>query len=134
MAKPSTQLLRTIQIGILAIVGFLLSVGIALANAPNADQLTQTGFGQFYAGQFSLALKTWKQAETIYHQQDNSIGVSGSLINQSLAQQAVGQHLTACYSAAESLAVAQAICRGQSTIDKLSHYCAQTNITASKSG
>ncbi len=119
MARPTAQLFRAIQVVILAIGGCWLSLAIANATTVSPDRLIQRGYGELDAGQFSSALQTWQQAEQIYRRQRNPIGIAGSLINQSLAQRAIGQNLSACYSATAALAVGQQICRGQGDVNNL---------------
>ncbi len=119
MARPTAQPFRAIQVVILAIGGCLLSLAIANATTVNPDHLIQRGYGELDAGQFSSALQTWQQAEQIYRRQRNPIGITGSLINQSLAQRAIGQNLSACYNATAALAVDQQICRGQGSVVNL---------------
>jgi CHAT domain-containing protein/Tfp pilus assembly protein PilF len=126
MARPTTQLFRTVQVVVLALAGLLFSLGMAKATPIDADQLIQQGFSQFYAGQFSHAISIWQQAEQQYRQQGNRMGVSGALINQSLAQQAIGQHRPACYSAAQSIQVDTKICQSQGNADTLAHRVHQS--------
>ncbi|MBW4608414.1 MAG: CHAT domain-containing protein [Hassallia sp. WJT32-NPBG1] len=67
-------------------------------NIPNsASVLAQTleiqGNLQLELGKAELALDTWKQAEKIYIKAGHEVGKTRSLINQSIAQQALGQYL-----------------------------------------
>ncbi len=67
-------------------------------NTPNSPSvLAQTleiqGNLQLELGKPELALDTWKQAENIYGKAGDELGKIRSLINQSIAQQALGQYL-----------------------------------------
>jgi tetratricopeptide (TPR) repeat protein len=114
MARQSARFFRALQLLVLGLVGLLFSIGIAAATP--TDILVNQGFSQLNAGQPSAALKTWQAAEQQYRRAGNPIGVSGSLVNQSLAQLALGQDVSACYSAAQALQLDRGICRG-SAID-----------------
>lgn len=110
MARPSAQLLHAIQICVLALLGLCLSLTIAYATPNDPNQLIHQGFSQYNSGQFPSALQTWQQAEQRYRQQGDVVGISGALINQSLAHQAIGQHRPACYAAAKAIQLDQKIC------------------------
>ncbi|MCV3212885.1 hypothetical protein OGM63_04970, partial [Plectonema radiosum NIES-515] len=67
-------------------------------NTPNsasifAQTLEIQGNLQLELGKPQLALNTWKQAENIYKKAGDEVGKTRSLINQSIAQQALGQYL-----------------------------------------
>jgi CHAT domain-containing protein len=67
-------------------------------NTPNsasvfAQTLEIQGNLQLELGKAELALDTWKQAENIYKKAGDELGKTRSLINQSIAQQALGQYL-----------------------------------------
>ncbi|MGI2909405.1 CHAT domain-containing protein, partial [Hassallia sp. VBCCA 56010] len=69
-----------------------------LQNTRNsASVLAQTleiqGNLQLELGKAELALNTWKQAEKIYAKAGDEVGKTRSLINQSIAQQALGQYI-----------------------------------------
>jgi CHAT domain-containing protein len=119
MARQSTQLLRAIQAFILALLGLLMSLGIAQGTPTTPEQLIHRGFSQFNAGQFAEARQTWHQAEQRYRQQGDRIGQSGALINQSLAYQALGHHRPACYSAAQAIGIDSEICQPDRPIAQL---------------
>jgi tetratricopeptide (TPR) repeat protein len=110
MARQSARFLHALQLLILGTVGFLASIGIAAATP--TDALVNQGFNELNTGQTNAALKAWKIAEHQYRQAGNPIGVAGSLVNQSLAQLALGQAVSACYSATQALQIDHGICRG----------------------
>ncbi|WP_190946274.1 hypothetical protein [Nostoc flagelliforme] len=58
--------------------------------------LTQQGFSQLYDGKPEAAFKAWQAAYRAYEQLNNEQGMNSSLINQSLALQALGSYTTAC--------------------------------------
>jgi CHAT domain-containing protein len=67
-------------------------------NTPNsasvfAQTLEIQGNLQLELGKPELALNTWKQAENIYAKTGDEVGKTRSLINQSIAQQALGQYV-----------------------------------------
>lgn len=69
-----------------------------LASTPSleiAQSLTQQGFLQLYNGQPETAFQTWQAAYRAYEQLNNEQGMNGSLINQSLALQALGSYVLA---------------------------------------
>lgn len=90
-----------------------------------AELLTQKGHEQLNQGQASNAYETWKQAAKLYHQLHDSEGVSGSLINQNLALQALGLYSRACKTTLEALKMDKWICDSSSkqpdefTVEKL---------------
>ncbi|MBD2342009.1 CHAT domain-containing protein [Calothrix sp. FACHB-156] len=68
-----------------------------------AQLLTQKGTQQLNLGQAAEALTTWKEATKIYRQLQHYDGIVGSLINQSLALQALGLQSRACNTLLEAL-------------------------------
>lgn len=61
-----------------------------------ADLLTQRGQKQLDLGQAESAFETWQKATKIYQKLRYEDGITGSLINQNLALQALGLHHRAC--------------------------------------
>ncbi|WP_375515249.1 hypothetical protein [uncultured Nostoc sp.] len=61
-----------------------------------ADLLIQRGQEQLDIGQAEEAFKTWQKATKIYQQLHDEDSITGSLINQNLALQALGLHYRAC--------------------------------------
>ena len=71
--------------------------------AQQAQLLTQKGHRQLNQGQAAMSLQTWQEATKIYQQLGNSEGVTGSLINQSMALQAQGLYPRACKTLIQAL-------------------------------
>jgi len=75
---------------------------IAQATTPDpalqqqAETLTEEGHKQLSIGQTNQALDSWKEAGKIYQKLHNQEGITGSLINQSLALEELGLNFTAC--------------------------------------
>ncbi len=61
-------------------------------------------------GHPASAIETWQQAEELFRQMHDAEGVTGSLINQSVALQALGQYPRACTSLAQALALDSSLC------------------------
>jgi CHAT domain-containing protein len=91
-----------------AIVLFLS--GESRAQAPTAEQLNQEGFVFLHNGNATEALSTWQQAEELYRTTNDSEGIIGTQLNQSLAEQALGLYPRACQSVAQAIAVPEDIC------------------------
>ncbi len=113
MARKRIIFLRPLQ----TFLKFLLHLGLSLlliisshANLLSASSLdyrakilTQKGHEQLQQGQAHEALKTWSEAYKIYRSSSNSDGVTGSLINQSLALKALGLYPRACQTLIQAL-------------------------------
>lgn len=85
--------------GISCISFTLLTQGQTLVFASErhkAQELTRIGHSQMEEGSLEAALKSWEQAKDIYHNLGNKLGVKGSLLNQSLAFEALGENHRAC--------------------------------------
>jgi CHAT domain-containing protein len=104
------------------ILGLSLTVVIVLCQvqaksqtSPNLEQsqaqlLNQQGFEKLNQGQPQAALQIWKAAYNIYYKLKDSDGITGSLINQSLALQASGSYLSACQTLSKTLELEDRIC------------------------
>ncbi|BAZ33795.1 TPR repeat-containing protein (plasmid) [Cylindrospermum sp. NIES-4074] len=109
---------RKIKYLMLALIFTLIVVlnhRIILAATPNleiARSLTQQGYSQLYNGDAELALKTWQSAYQAYEQLNNKPGMTGNLINQSLALQALGSYISACQVLTQALLIEEKICPG----------------------
>ncbi|MBD2534449.1 hypothetical protein H6G97_35110 [Nostoc flagelliforme FACHB-838] len=68
-----------------------------------AQVLTQEGYKQLNLGQAIKALEIWEKATSIYRQLDNQEEISGSLIDESIALQALGANLRTCHTLVEAL-------------------------------
>jgi tetratricopeptide (TPR) repeat protein len=103
-----------------------LQILTTLENTPNsASVLAQTleiqGNLQLELGKAELALDTWKQAEKIYIKAGDEVGKTRSLINQSIAQQALGQYLQSRMALKE---IYEGLKSNQTHWLKLPHYAA----------
>ena len=75
-----------------------------LANEPGTSQKnrilaqiwTNKGHLELATGQTKAALITWQNAEQLYHQSSDSLGVKGSLINQAQAAENLGFYRRSC--------------------------------------
>ncbi|MCY6493843.1 CHAT domain-containing protein [Leptolyngbya sp. GGD] len=96
------RILISLFMGLCLVVGlsWLPQIGNfarAQVNQPiDASVLTNEGFAHFNAGDAATALKTWKRAAELYHQQGSQDGQLGNLVNQSLAMRSLGQFPQAC--------------------------------------
>ncbi|MFN6568181.1 CHAT domain-containing protein [Dendronalium sp. ChiSLP03b] len=75
-----------------------------------AQILTQKGHELLNQGQATEAYEAWKQALKIYRQLNLAEGVTGNLINQNLALQALGLYPRACKTTLEALKMDMWIC------------------------
>ncbi|MGF1937605.1 MAG: CHAT domain-containing protein [Nostoc sp. ChiQUE02] len=66
------------------------------AQQHQAEVLNQRGQRQLDLGQAREALKSWQQATKLFEQIKDTEGITGTLINQNVALQALGLHLRAC--------------------------------------
>lgn len=104
----------------LALVGSMVvfqeQVGSTSSEPPQVEQQAQAlidkGQQQLIQGHASSAVETWKQAEQRFRQMTDAEGVTGSLVNQSVALQALGEYPRACTSLAEALALDSSVCPG----------------------
>ena len=71
--------------------------------APTPGQLNQRGFTQLHQGLTSAALQTWESAYRAYKKLNDTEGMTGSLINQSLALQANASYSRACQTLIQAL-------------------------------
>jgi CHAT domain-containing protein len=100
-------------LGLALILVVVINHGVILAVKPSsktAQTLTQQGFLQLYQGQADAALKTWQSAYQAYQKLNNQPGMTGSLINQSLAFQANGSYVNACQILTQALSLEAWIC------------------------
>ncbi len=92
------------------------------ANQPSADQLTLIGHKLLDNGQPHSALNMWEKALELYRINNNKEGISGSLINESIALQKMGYISRACVKAAESLKINSLICNREKLNDTSKVY------------
>jgi CHAT domain-containing protein len=76
----------------------------------DAQILTEKGYEQLHQGQAEAALQTWEFAYHAYKQLNDSDGMTGSLINQSLAFQARGFYPRACQALTQALELENWLC------------------------
>ncbi len=76
----------------------------------HAQILTEKGYEQLHQGQAEAALQTWEFAYHAYKQLNDSDGMTGSLINQSLAFQARGFYPRACQALTQALELENWLC------------------------
>lgn len=75
-----------------------------------AQALTRQGYVQLQQGQIKAALKTWQSAYKAYQKLENQQGMTGSLINQSLAYKANGSYINACQILTQALSLEAEVC------------------------
>ncbi|RCJ25595.1 hypothetical protein A6V25_20855 [Nostoc sp. ATCC 53789] len=85
-----------------------------------AQLLNQQGFEELNKGQPQAALQTWQGAYNIYYKLKDSDGITGSLINQSLALQASGSYLSACQTLSKTLELEDWICSSPIELQEIS--------------
>ncbi|MDB9371024.1 CHAT domain-containing protein [Nodularia spumigena CS-586/05] len=79
--------------------------------APTPGQLNQRGFTQLHQGLTSAALQTWESAYRAYKKLNDTEGMRGSLINQSLALQANASYSRACQTLIQALKMENWVCQ-----------------------
>lgn len=138
LLAPLPAVLKYFLLGISIILFILLSQGEAqltkdyplslaaqAANLEETDQqhqaqtLTKMGHEQLSQGQAREALQTWQEANRIYRKLHHEEGITGSLVNQSLALQDLGQYYRACSTLLESLYLKDWVCQNPSQMDDL---------------
>ncbi len=96
---------RWLRFSVLAISILMLCLipTTLVAQSISPQELVHRG-KQFYAvGQFEQALSHWQQATAAYQKQQDTVGVSGSLINQAQALSALGLQRRACRTLVQAL-------------------------------
>lgn len=101
----------------------LLSLGLAVmlavfqpmvsaqtSSPQQAQALIDQGKQQLAQGYPSAAIDTWQKAAKLYQKINDAAGVTGSLINQSAALQAMGEYRRACTTLSDALSLDEAIC------------------------
>lgn len=78
--------------------------------AQQAQLLTEKGHRQLNQGRAAVSLQTWQEATKIYQQLGNHEGVTGSLINQSMALKAEGLYPRACKTLIQALELESWLC------------------------
>ncbi|MDZ8264021.1 CHAT domain-containing protein [Nostoc sp. ChiQUE01b] len=80
------------------------------AQQRQAEVLNHKGQRQLDLGQTAEAFETWQQATKLYEHLKDTEGITGTLINQNVALQAMGLHLRACKIVAKALKFDTEIC------------------------
>lgn len=80
----------------------------------SGDSLIQEGLLFLERGQPDKALQVWQKAHKIYKESQDLSGIHGSLINQSLALQELGQYYSACTLLTKILTLNHKICQSNS--------------------
>ncbi len=102
-----------------------LSLAAQAANSEETDQqhqaqtLTKMGHEQLSQGQAREAIQTWKEANRIYRKLHYQEGITGSLVNQSLALLELGQYYRACTTLVESLQMEDWVCQNPSQMNNV---------------
>ena len=74
-----------------------------IAQSVSLQELVQQGKQFYETGQFEQALTHWEQATAAYQKQQDTVGMSGSLINQAQALSALGLQRRACKTLVQAL-------------------------------
>jgi len=85
--------------------------GWTQASVPEA--LNQEAFVLLNRGEPAAALQLWKQAESIYRNENNQEGEIGTQLNQAIAEQALGLYPRACSTITQAIALPREICQTQ---------------------
>ncbi|WP_414572132.1 CHAT domain-containing protein [Nostoc sp. CCY 9925] len=80
------------------------------AQQRRAEVLNHKGQRQLDLGQTAEAFETWQQATKLYEHLKDTEGITGTLINQNVALQAMGLHLRACKIVVKALRFNTEIC------------------------
>ncbi|WP_260446987.1 CHAT domain-containing protein [Nostoc sp. 2RC] len=80
------------------------------AQQRQAEVLNHKGQRQLDLGQTAEAFETWQQATKLYEHLKDTEGITGTLINQNVALQAMGLHLRACKIVVKALKFDTEIC------------------------
>lgn len=86
-----------------------------LSAIEQANALTIQGHQQLDDGNAAAAYQSWTKALTIYRLQQHQEGISGSLVNQSLAHQQLGQFFNACVKLSVALDIETQLCQPNSS-------------------
>jgi CHAT domain-containing protein len=115
MARKWNLFFSRLSILILFLLGIFLSFlpifyqTKVVAQTPS--ELNQRGFIQLHQGQASAALQTWESAYRVYQKWNDLEGMTGSLVNQSLALQADALYPRACQTLIQALEMSNWVCR-----------------------
>ncbi|MBD2579927.1 CHAT domain-containing protein [Oscillatoria sp. FACHB-1406] len=85
----------------------LISQAMPTASAP---KLIEEGRLFYETGEFDRALNSWEKATELYRQDNDEVGITGSLINQARAMAAMGFSRRACQTATQALKLEDSLC------------------------
>ncbi|MEH2323891.1 MAG: CHAT domain-containing protein [Nostoc sp.] len=97
-------------LGLFLTLQIILCSPKVIAQIPTAATLTRIGYEQLHQGHPSSAIQTWSDAYEAYRQLNDSEGMIGSLINQSLGFTAQGLYSSACNTLLIALKLEKGIC------------------------
>ncbi len=108
--KKTKYLFLSLLFTLIVVINHEVILAASTPSLEIAKSLTQQGFSQLYDGKPEAAFQTWQAAYRAYEQLNNEQGMNGSLINQSLALQALGSYTTACQALTQALSLNNGIC------------------------
>lgn len=103
--------IRPLLLIFLSFLVVLIFSGKARTQSLSAQQLNQEGFVFLYNGAAAEALSSWQQAEELYRNQNNLEGVTGTQLNQALAEQSLGLYPRACTTITQAIAIPDQTCQ-----------------------
>lgn len=113
---------RQLRILLLALLSCIIALFLASnswSQLPVAEQLNQDGFSFLQNGAATEALSVWQEAEELYRAEGNEEGITGTQLNQALAEQALGLYPRACLTVALSLSLSQQVCQADQGSDSV---------------
>lgn len=102
---------RPLLLVFLTFLAVLIFAGESRPQTLSAEQLNQEGFVFLYNGAATEALSSWQEAEELYREQNNLEGITGTQLNQSLAEQSLGLYPRACTTVAQAIAISSQVCQ-----------------------
>ena len=102
---------RPLLLVFLTFLAVLIFGGESRPQTLSAEQLNQEGFVFLYNGAATEALSSWQQAEELYREQNNVEGITGTQLNQSLAEQSLGLYPRACRTITQAIAIPVQTCQ-----------------------
>jgi CHAT domain-containing protein len=121
---------RPFLLALFSCIIVLFLSGKSVSQSPSAQQLNQEGFVFLYNGEATEALSTWQQAEELYRDTNDLEGVTGTQLNQSLAEQALGLYPRACQNVARAIALPDDICETNRGAEAVSRALSSVDPTA----
>ena len=120
---------RPLLLVFLTFLAVLIFAGESRPQTLSAEQLNQEGFVFLYNGAATEALSSWQQAEELYREQNNVEGITGTQLNQSLAEQSLGLYPRACRTVAQAIAISSQVCQPDYGKDAVLSYLAKIELT-----